>query len=143
MRCNAPDGHYLSDERGLVDVARVHHWLSEQSYWASGRTLDVVERSLDASLVISLFNAEDVQVGIARWVSDGATFAWLSDVFVDAPSRGRGLGRVLIATALAHPYVQGVHRRLLATSDAHEFYREFGFHELSEPSRWMELRATT
>ncbi|MHB1088546.1 MAG: GNAT family N-acetyltransferase [Acidimicrobiales bacterium] len=143
MRWSAPEGFYLSDERGRIDVARVHHWLSEESYWARGRTLEVVERSLDASLVIGLFDADDVQVGIARWVSDGATFAWLSDVFIDAPFRGRGLGRVLIATALAHPGVQGVQRRLLATSDAHEFYRAFGFHALSEPSRWMELRATT
>jgi GNAT superfamily N-acetyltransferase len=143
VRYPAPDDFYLSDERGLVDVIRVHHWLSEESYWAKGRGLDVVRRSLDASLVISLFNPDDLQVGIARWVSDGATFAWLSDVFVDKTYRGRGLGRILIATAVAHPYVQGLQRRLLATSDAHEFYREFGFHELSEPSRWMELRSTT
>jgi GNAT superfamily N-acetyltransferase len=143
VRWPGPDGFYLSDERASIDVDRVHRWLSEESYWAKGRTLDVVARSLEGSLVISLFSPEDVQVGIARWVSDGATFAWLSDVFLDSSYRGRGLGRVLIATALAHPYVQGLQRRLLATSDAHELYRSFGFRELNEPSRWMELRSTT
>ncbi|MHB1208759.1 MAG: GNAT family N-acetyltransferase [Acidimicrobiales bacterium] len=143
MRWPAPDGFYLSDEREAVDVDRVHHWLSDESYWAAGRSRDVVQRSLDASLVISLFEPAGVQVGVARWVSDGATFAWLSDVFLDSSYRGRGLGRVLIATALAHPHVQGLPRRLLATRDAHEFYRSFGFQELAEPSRWMELRSIT
>lgn len=143
MRWLGPDDCYVSDERGLIDLTRVHRWLSDESYWAKGRTMALVEKSMDASLVLSLFNRQDLQVGIARWVTDGATFAWLSDVFIDAEYRGRGLGRFLIGTALEHPEVRGLRRRLLATSDAHEFYRSFGFHELNEPARWMELRSAT
>lgn len=143
MRWSAPDDFYLSDDRDLVDVARVHQWLSEESYWAKGRSLEDVVKSLDASVVISLFTPQGVQVGVARWVSDETTFAWLSDVFVDATYRARGLGRVLIATALAHPVVKDVARRVLVTSSAHEFYREFDFQELSDPARWMELRSPT
>ena len=141
MRWLGPDDYYASDERELVDLARVHHWLSDESYWAKGRTMTLVEKSIDASLVLSLFNPEDVQVGVVRWVTDGATFAWLADVFLDAEYRGRGLGRFLIGTALEHPEVRDLKRRLLVTSDAHEFYRSFGFHELGEPARWMELDA--
>lgn len=142
MRWSNPQGFYVVNERDRIDLERVHHWLSGESYWAKGRSFDVTERALDASLVLGLFNPEDVQVGVARWVTDGATFAWLSDVFIDAAYRGRGLGHFLITTALDQPEVQGV-RRLLATSDAHEFYRGFGFHELTEPSRWMENRSAT
>jgi GNAT superfamily N-acetyltransferase len=143
VRWSAPDDFYLSDDRDLVDVARVHQWLSEESYWAKGRSLEDVVKSLDASVVISLFTPQGVQVGVTRWVSDETTFAWLSDVFVDAAYRARGLGRVLIATALAHPKVKNVSRRVLVTSSAHEFYREFDFQELSDPARWMELRSPT
>ncbi len=142
MRWPGPDGYYVSDERELVDLARVHRWLSEEAYWALGRTMAVVEKTVETSLVLSLFTHAGVQVGLARWVTDGTTFAWLADVFLDPEYRGRGLGRFLIATALEHPDVRDVKRRLLVTSDAHEFYRSFGFHELSEPARWMELGQT-
>jgi GNAT superfamily N-acetyltransferase len=80
------------------------------------------------------------QVGFARWVTDGATFGWLCDVFVDASFRGQGIGRFLVQAAVEHPEVRDLRLLLLGTRDAQELYRQVGFVEVPEPRRWMELR---
>ena len=78
------------------------------------------------------------QVGFARVVTDYTTFAWLCDVFVAEEARGQALGKQLVESVLAHPELQGLRRWMLATRDAHELYRRFGFRELAAPERWME-----
>jgi GNAT superfamily N-acetyltransferase len=72
-------------------------------------------------------------------VTDGATFAWLCDVFIDSPHRGNGLGVFLVRVAVEHPEVNGL-RMLLGTKDAHELYRRFGFTAITSPERLMEIR---
>jgi len=100
----------------------------------------VVEKSIERSIPLGCFSPEHVQVAFARWVTDGATFGWLCDVFVESRSRGQGLGRFLVRCAVQHPEVQSVRLLLLATRDAHDLYRSVGFEVVSEPGRWMELR---
>jgi len=135
-----PDGYMVSDDRGLIDIVRVHHWLSEESYWAAGSSMDRVVKSIQGSIAFGCFSPDKVQVGITRLTTDGATFGWLSDVFVDANSRGLGLGKFLVQSALDHPDATDLGRILLATGDAHELYRRFGFEALASPERWMERR---
>ena len=140
MRWTGPDGYWVSDDRDLVDVARVHLWLSTLSYWAEGRPYDVVARSIAESLVLGLYRPDDIQVGFCRWVTDYSTFAWLGDVFVDPEVRGGGLGKFLVQTATDHPAVRDVRLQLLGTRDAHGLYRRYGFESVREPQRWMERR---
>jgi GNAT superfamily N-acetyltransferase len=139
MRWTGPSGYWVSDDRSLVDVGRVHRWLSSESYWAEGRSFDVVSRSVRESLTLGLYGPDDGQVGVCRLVTDYATFAWLCDVFVDPAVRGGGLGTFLVGTATAHPDVRDL-RLVLGTRDAHELYRRFGFESLAAPERWMERR---
>jgi GNAT superfamily N-acetyltransferase len=133
-----PDGHWVSDDPALIDLDVVHQWLSTQSYWAKNRPREVTERAIAGSLNFGLFTDEENQVGFCRWVTDGATFAWLCDVFIDQAHRGRGLGVFLVATAIGHPAVSGL-RLLLGTGDAHELYRKFGFTSIAQPERLMEI----
>jgi GNAT superfamily N-acetyltransferase len=140
MRWDGPGDHWVSDDRTLVDTARVHRWLSEQSYWAQGRSYEVVDRSIRESLTLGLYGPSGEQVGVCRWVTDYATFAWLSDVFVDVTLRGTGLGSFLVATAMAHPDVWDLPLHVLGTRDAHDLYRRFGFESVASPERWMERR---
>ena len=81
----------ISTDPSLVDVALVHRWLSTDAYWALGRPLEVVERSVAHSLNVGAYD-DGVQVGYARVVTDQATFAWLCDVYVDPARRGAGIG---------------------------------------------------
>jgi GNAT superfamily N-acetyltransferase len=131
-------GNYvISTDITRLDVSFIYDFLSNDSYWAQGRSLELVKRSVENSLNFGLFDG-DSQIGFARVVTDYATFAWLADVFVVDEHRGEGLGRWLIEVVTSHPQLQGFRRWVLATLDAHELYRKFGFNELSQPARWME-----
>ena len=131
-------GDYLiSTDRSRLDVELIHDFLSRTSYWASGRTLEVVQRSIKNSLAFGIYKEND-QVGFARVVTDYATFAWVADVFVLAEHRGRGLSKWLVGVMLSHPRLQGFRRWVLATKDAHALYTRFGFIPLHRPERWME-----
>ena len=137
------DGLEISLDPALVDVDRVHHWLSDESYWAAGRSRDVVERSLAGSMVAGVYagpTAAAELVGFARVVTDGATFAWICDVFVDEPWRGRGIASWLIAELVEELLVRRqILRLLLATRDAHAVYAKSGFEPLEGAWRWMEI----
>jgi len=120
----------------------IHEFLCNTAYWASGRKIEVVRRSIDNSLCFGLYHnmakGMDQQIGFARVVTDCATFAWVADVFVLEQHRGHGLGKWLIDVIISHPDLQGFRRWVLATKDAHELYRRVGFRELHRPERWME-----
>ena len=133
-----PDEISTALERLDVDV--IHRFLTE-SYWSPGIPRETVARALDGSLNFGLYRSVDNtrrQIGFARVVTDGATFAYLADVFVLPDFRGAGLGRWLVSTALTHPALQGLRRVLLATKDAHEIYARCGFAPHARPERFME-----
>ena len=133
-------GEYtISTDYERLDLALIHDFISNQSYWGQGRKIETVQRSLDHSLNFGIFK-DNQQVGFARVVTDFATFAWVADVFILEGHRGRGLAKWLMETILAHPESQGFRRWVLATRDAQELYRQFGFMELKRPERWMERR---
>jgi GNAT superfamily N-acetyltransferase len=127
----------ISTDRDRLNIPVIHKFLSEESYWAQGRTMETVNRSIDNSLNFGLYNGQQ-QIGFARVVTDYATFAWLADVFVLNAYRRQGLGKWLVEVVLSHPQLQKFRRWVLSTKDAHEIYRQFGFIELKRPERWME-----
>jgi len=109
------------------------------SYWASDVPREEVLCSIRSSLALGLY-CEQGQIGFARVVTDYARFAYLADVFVLDAYRGLGLGRWLVERVLDHPDLRGVRKWMLATRDAHDFYRAFGFDRVGEPEWIMELR---
>lgn len=131
-------GEYsISTDRARLDLEVVHDYLSQESYWAKGRSMETIRRSIENSVAFGLYKGAR-QVGFARVITDYATFAWLADVFILDGARGQGLGKWLMEVVLAHPELQGFRRWVLATKDAHELYRRYGFVELKRPERWME-----
>jgi GNAT superfamily N-acetyltransferase len=136
-------GYLLTTDPGRVDIDLVHRWLSEQSYWAKGRDRAVVERSIAGSHNYSVFDQagyDDArQAAFARAVTDGATFAWICDVFVEEQHRGKGLGSWMVESIVEDLALDGVQRFVLATKDAHEIYRRCGFAALEGADRWMEI----
>jgi len=128
--------YIISTDSDRLDVVFVHDFLSRSSYWAKGRTLDVVQRSIEHSLCFGVY-AGTQQVGFARVVTDYATFAWLCDVFIVETHRGQGMGKWLIECVATHPELQGL-LFTLATRDAHGLYRRYGgFQALQFTKQWM------
>jgi GNAT superfamily N-acetyltransferase len=142
MRQVGPDGYWISDDPALIDVDRVHGWISRESYWAAGRSHEVMASAIEHSLVIGLYAADGELAGFARLVTDRATFAWLCDVFVDAAHRGHGLGTFLIQAAIDHRDVAGIRQVLMARPER-TLYRRLGFDALVSSERWMERRLAT
>ena len=131
-------GEYtISTENKRLDIRRIHDFVSNQSYWAQGRTIETVQRALDNSLNFGLYKNNQL-IGFARVVTDYATFAWIADVFVLSEHRGQGLSKWIMEVILSHPELQGLRRWVLATKDAHGLYARFGFIPLHRPERWME-----
>jgi GNAT superfamily N-acetyltransferase len=120
-----------------LDLAAIHDFLTH-CYWSEGIPRSTVERAMKNSLCFGLFDAGK-QVGFARVISDYATYAYLCDVYVLEPYRGKGLGTWLMSCVMKHPELQGLRRFTLLTRDAHGLYRKFGFSESKNPSRYMEI----
>jgi GNAT superfamily N-acetyltransferase len=130
------DGFTISTDRARLDRDAVYRYLRDESYWSAGIAREVFERSVAGALAFGLYDDGGRQIGFARVVSDGATLAWLSDVYVLAAYRGKGLGRWLITSVMAHPELQGLRRWMLSTRDAHALYAEYGFATV-EPEHLM------
>lgn len=130
-------GEYtISTDKSRLDIGVIHGFL-DGSYWAAGRSVETILRSIEHSVPFGVYKGDQL-VGFARVITDYATFAWIADVFVLESHRGQGLSKWLMETIIAHPELQGFRRWVLATKDAHELYRKFGFSELKLPERWME-----
>ena len=129
----------ISTDPDRIDVSLVHDVLSK-SYWAKGRSIDVVERSIRNSLCFCAY-ASDQQVGFARLITDRAVFAYLADVFVIPEFRGRGISKLILEEILKHPDVQNVQLIRLGTRDAHGLYEQYGFKRGTNPDKTMELFA--
>ena len=138
MRRDLGDGYELDDDPSRLDRDAVHRFLSEESYWAKGRSRKIVDRGIDHSIPFGVYDG-DAQVAFARVVTDRCTFAWIADVFVVAEHRGRGLGKRLMEEILAHPELRVMGRWLLGTADAHDLYSRFGFEPLERTERFMAL----
>lgn len=127
----------ISDDKSRLDIARVHDFL-KRSHWAANRTRATLEKSIRNSLCFGAY-IDGRQVGFARVVTDGCTFAYLCDVFVDEEFRGLGISRKLMEKIVAHPELQSYRRFLLATVHAHGLYEKFGFRNV-DPERFMEIQ---
>lgn len=127
----------IDTDTSRLDVALIHAFLAEQSYWAANVPREVVQRAIDHSLCFGVYEGGR-QVGFARVITDRATFAYLADVFIVESHRGRGLSKKLMDAIVAHPDLQGLRRWMLATRDAHALYAQYGFRPLAAAERVME-----
>jgi GNAT superfamily N-acetyltransferase len=134
----ADKGFIFSDDKNKIDIAAVHHFLSTSAYWAEGIPIETVAKSIKNSLCFGIYK-DQRQVGFARWVTDGATFAYLADVYVLQEFRGQGLSKSLMSLMMFHEELQGLRRYQLATRDAHTLYQQFGFEALEQPENSMAI----
>ncbi|HXG58549.1 MAG TPA: GNAT family N-acetyltransferase [Thermoanaerobaculia bacterium] len=128
----------ISTDKSLLDVDRIHAFLSRESYWANNIPREIVERSIANSLCFGAYDGT-LQVGFARVVTDYAVFAYVGDVFVLPSHRGRGISKMILRAIREHPALQGLRRWHLVTRDAHGLYEQSGFRSLDEPARHMEI----
>jgi len=126
----------VSIDKTKLNVPFIQHFLKDV-YWAAGRTLEEVQRTIDASVCFGIYlNGE--QIGFCRVITDYVVFAYVMDVFIDDAHRGKGYASILIDAMMKEPQLQEVKIWRLATSDAHFLYKKFGFTALAHPEKMME-----
>lgn len=130
----------ISTDKARLQPEEIQKFLSEESYWAKGRTLEQTLRTIENSICFGVY-FEERQIGFARVVSDQTTFAYIGDVYILDEFRGRGLSKWLMEIIISYPDLQGLRRWLLATRDAHGLYAQYEFTPLKAPERWMERAA--
>ena len=135
---NMNDSFNISTDNSKLDIKIIHEYLSERSYWAKGRTLEVVKRSIDNSLCFGMYDQNKKMIGFGRVLTDYAVFAYLMDVFIIEEHRGKGLGKNLIDHIMNFKALRKLKRWQLATADAHGLYERYGFTALTMPEKHME-----
>lgn len=129
--------YLLSMDKDRLQIEIIQDFLAHQSYWAKGRALDVIVRSIRHSFCFGIY-CQGHQVAFARVVTDQATFAWVCDVFVHPSHRGQGLGKWLLDVICQFIDKIGITKSILATRNAQAFYATYGgFEVLNHPERWM------
>ncbi|HET7628664.1 MAG TPA: GNAT family N-acetyltransferase [Bacillales bacterium] len=137
--------YFISTDKAKLDRETIYRYLAEESYWAEQLPRSVFEKSIEGSAVCYGVYFKDPksglmkQVGFARVISDLATFAYLADVFILKPHRGKGLSKWLVDVILHDSRLSGLRRFLLATKDAHGLYSQHGFKPLANPESMMEI----
>lgn len=106
---------YISSEKEKLNIEIIHDFLSNRSYWAKGRSIETIKKSI-------------------------SVFAWIMDVFILEDYRKLGIGKLLMKSVMEHPKLQGLQRWGLATTDAHGLYEKFGFKRIETPEVFMEFR---
>ncbi len=118
-------GYYISTDKDKLQIDRIKYLLS-QSYWANTRSEETIVKSIENSLCYGVYDESDIQVGFGRIITDYSTTFYICDVIIDKEHRKRSLGKLLIKQMTEDPRFENLHG-ILATSDAHELYRKFGF----------------
>jgi len=127
----------ITTDPARLNIGFIHGYLT-RSYWSEGIARDIVERGIANSLCFGVYEGVQ-QVGLARVITDYATFAYLADVFIIESHRGKGLSKFLMECIVNDSRLQGLRRWILGTRDAHGLYAKYGFEPLAKPDRFMEI----
>ena len=115
----------LTDQQ-ILDL----HRLYQAEWWTKDRELADVRKMLQGPAIVIAFcdSSSKRLVAFARVITDGVYKALIFDVIATPEERGKGLGRLLIESILAHPRLRGVrHFELYCLPELVPFYERWGF----------------
>ncbi|NWQ41608.1 GNAT family N-acetyltransferase [Bacillus sp. EB106-08-02-XG196] len=139
-------GFTISTDKQYLDTDVIHHFLSVDSYWAKGITIEKVKKSIEkSSICFGMYEGDPAkgdakQIGFVRAVTDFVRFAWIMDVFVLPEYRGRGLSKWMVETMVEQSELKDVRKMMLCTFDAHGLYEQYGFQTLDDPEIFMQRK---
>jgi GNAT superfamily N-acetyltransferase len=140
------DGFTLSTDKQYLDTDVIHHFLSVDSYWAKGITMEKVIKAIEkSSICFGMYEGDPAkgearQIGFVRAVTDFVRFAWIMDVFVLPDYRGIGLSKWMMETMVEQSELKDVRKMMLCTYDAHGLYEQYGFQALDDPEIFMQRK---
>lgn len=130
--------YYISTDKDKLDIPKIHQQV-KNTYWGGYRTLELTTTTIKSCLCFGLYTQEDEQIGFARVLTDKVVFAYLMDVLIFEPFKGKGLGKMLVKYILEHPDIKNVFTVALKTKDAHGLYAPLGFSKVGNSDMWMAM----
>ena len=124
------DNYLVSTDKEKLDLRVIHHYLAKSS-WAKGISREIVAVSIKNSLNFGVYHSGE-QIGFARLITDYATFAYLSDVYILDEYQGEGLGRWLMECIHQHPVFRHLRRIMLVTTTAPWLYEKLGYEPVNQ-----------
>ena len=126
----------ISKDKSRLDIHVIHKFLTK-TYWAKGRTMDEVKKSIEHCLCFGVY-IDNKQIGFARIATDYVVFAYVMDVFILSEHRGKGHSKQLMKVVNEEPLLKSCKVWMLKTSDAHKLYNQFGYTALKHQEKVME-----
>lgn len=135
------DSFKISMDKSLLQVEKIHRYLSKEAYWCLNIPREKVEKAIEGSICFGVYDNSQ-QIGYARIVTDSATFAWLCDVYIEKEYQNQGLGKFLMNSIMEYVNPMNLRRFGLATRDAHGLYSQYGFSPMPPENihRMMEIK---
>ena len=133
--------HYISRDKTKLDIQRIHSEIGS-TYWGLDRTLEETLKTIKACICFGLYDRTHSQIGYTRLLTDRVTFAYLMDVIIFDPHKGKGLGKALVGHILDSREVRDIKTVALKTLDAHGLYESFGFKPIGASDIWMAIDRT-
>lgn len=127
---------FFSSETNDMDFKVIYTFI-KNTYWGTSRTEEEQKIAMEHTINFGLFKNSQ-QIAYARVMTDKVFFAYLLDVFVINKEQGQGYSKLLINKILNFPELKAVDKWMLATKDAHELYKKFGFKAIESPEKLME-----
>jgi len=128
----------ISTDKDRLDIQKVHEEVAA-TYWGKGRSMEETMMTIEKSICFGMYDEKGEQMAYARIMTDGLVFAYIMDVVVFDPNKGKGLGRELVQYVLDRPDVKKVNTIALKTMDAHSFYENLGFKKVGDSEMWMSI----
>ncbi len=130
--------YYISTDKDRLDIPKIHKEIKD-SYWGGNRTTELTTTTIDNSICFGVYTKENEQIGFARVLTDKVVFAYIMDLMVFNPYKGKGIGKRLVEYILGHPSIKDVLTKALKTKDAHSLYEQYGFRSVGDSPLWMTI----
>ncbi|AEM72138.1 GCN5-related N-acetyltransferase [Allomuricauda ruestringensis DSM 13258] len=128
----------ISTDKDKLDIPKIHEEVAS-TYWGKGRSMEQTLMTIEKSVCFGMYAENGEQIAYTRIMTDGLVFAYIMDVVVFDPYKGKGLGKKLIKHILDRPDVSKVNTVALKTKDAHSFYETLGFKRIGDSEMWMSI----
>ena len=80
----------ISTDKSKLNVPKIHQKI-KGSYWGGYRTEEMTIATIENSMCFGMYSKTGEQMGFARVLTDKVVFAYLMDVMIFEPYKGKGV----------------------------------------------------
>ena len=121
-------GPNLKPNKGLI---KLQQFLDRNAFWAKGRKINDLKKSLaNSDVIVSIWFRDEV-VGFGRALSDGVYRGVLWDIVIDQNHQGKGYGRMILKTLLNSKIIKNTKKIYLMTTNKKLFYSQIDFKDVT------------